>query len=250
ERRKKAVSEIVRILSYGGHALIYVWAMEQERNQIKSKYLKESKQEMSSDLGENLYHRKLTAQGDDPVAMAAKNSIGNKSTERHDACLCKSISAGGVELKSDECGIRGSENSSSCQSKNSKDDPQIQNDTQSAKDNEQTNRARRAEPIKDSIYSSNTLSVHVNRTAFVKQDLLVPWHLKSKNGKRNNIGEENASSKDQNVAENVCTKTVFHRFYHVYKEGELESLCQECSGVRIVEGYYDEGNWCVIMKKE
>ncbi|XP_006822083.1 tRNA (carboxymethyluridine(34)-5-O)-methyltransferase alkbh8-like [Saccoglossus kowalevskii] len=212
------------------------------QNRIKSKYLKESKHEMSGDLGENLHHRKLTAHGDDPVAVVAKNSIGNKTKEGHDACLCKSI-------EPDECCIGGGENSSSCQ-KNSKDDSQIQNDTQSAKDNEQTNRARRAEPIKDSIYSSNTLSVHVNRTAFAKQDLLVPWHLKSKNGKRNNIGEENASSKDQSVAENVCTKTVFHRFYHVYKEGELESLCQECSGVRIVEGYYDEGNWCVIIKKE
>ncbi|XP_011501882.1 PREDICTED: alkylated DNA repair protein alkB homolog 8 [Ceratosolen solmsi marchali] len=40
ERRKQAISEIVRVLRLGGHALIYVWAKEQNKNYVKSKYLK------------------------------------------------------------------------------------------------------------------------------------------------------------------------------------------------------------------
>jgi alkylated DNA repair protein alkB family protein 8 len=40
ERRKQAISEIMRVLNVGGHALIYVWAKEQNKNSIKSYYLK------------------------------------------------------------------------------------------------------------------------------------------------------------------------------------------------------------------
>uniref|UniRef100_A0ACB8FG60 Uncharacterized protein n=1 Tax=Sphaerodactylus townsendi TaxID=933632 RepID=A0ACB8FG60_9SAUR len=41
ERRLAALCELVRLLRPGGRALIYVWAMEQEYNKQKSKYLKE-----------------------------------------------------------------------------------------------------------------------------------------------------------------------------------------------------------------
>ncbi|XP_062842129.1 alkylated DNA repair protein alkB homolog 8 [Trichomycterus rosablanca] len=73
------------------------------------------------------------------------------------------------------------------------------------------------------------LSVHTNRTAFASQDLLVPWHLK---------GEAKASE-----------KSVFHRFYHVFQQGELESLSESVGGVKVQQSYYDQGNWCVILQK-
>ncbi|KAI1893935.1 hypothetical protein AGOR_G00128770 [Albula goreensis] len=41
ERRLAAVNELVRLLKPGGRALIYVWALEQEYNKQRSKYLKE-----------------------------------------------------------------------------------------------------------------------------------------------------------------------------------------------------------------
>lgn len=40
ERRKKAVSEMMRVLRVGGKALIYVWAKEQKKDSEKSTYLK------------------------------------------------------------------------------------------------------------------------------------------------------------------------------------------------------------------
>ncbi len=40
ERRSRAVDELVRILRPGGKGLVYVWALEQERNNKKSNYLK------------------------------------------------------------------------------------------------------------------------------------------------------------------------------------------------------------------
>ncbi|NXH14430.1 ALKB8 protein, partial [Bucco capensis] len=44
ERRVAAIRELTRLLRPGGRALLYVWAMEQEYNHHKSKYLKEKKE--------------------------------------------------------------------------------------------------------------------------------------------------------------------------------------------------------------
>ena len=55
--------------------------------------------------------------------------------------------------------------------------------------------------------------MHENRTNFKHNDLLVPWKNKS-------------------------DEETFHRFYHVFEEGELESLM------------YEQGNKCVIFVKK
>ena len=41
---------------------------------------------------------------------------------------------------------------------------------------------------------------------------------------------------------------VYYRFYHVYKSEELEEEVLEAGGT-IINSYYDNGNWCVILKK-
>jgi hypothetical protein len=49
---------------------------------------------------------------------------------------------------------------------------------------------------------------------------------------------------------NPCNK----RFYHVFKHGELEMLINEASktivGSRIIQSYYDHGNWCAIVQRD
>jgi len=72
------------------------------------------------------------------------------------------------------------------------------------------------------------LPVHVNRTQFQHQDVLVPWKTKSQNK------EEDKEWK---------------RFYHVFEEGELESLIAEVDQLKLVESYYDQGNWCCSFQK-
>jgi len=42
-RREKALSEVARLLRPGGRACVYVWALEQEKDRVKSKYLRPSK---------------------------------------------------------------------------------------------------------------------------------------------------------------------------------------------------------------
>ncbi|XP_033216720.1 alkylated DNA repair protein alkB homolog 8 isoform X2 [Belonocnema kinseyi] len=67
-----------------------------------------------------------------------------------------------------------------------------------------------------------TLTIHENRTEFTHSDNLVPW-------KRKGGG-------------------TFLRFYHVFKNGELEELCSDLPA-DIEKSYYDQGNWCVILQK-
>jgi len=73
------------------------------------------------------------------------------------------------------------------------------------------------------------LPVHVNRTQFKHQDVLVPWKLKQ--------SEEQGGDKE------------FKRFYHVFEEGELEKLVLQVEGLIVLESYYDQGNWCCIARK-
>ena len=81
---------------------------------------------------------------------------------------------------------------------------------------------------------SSLLPIHENRTNFKHSDVLVPWKLNPKT----------ASLKDTSSHE-----TTYHRFYHVFTEGELESLCTRVPNMRVIKSYYDQGNWCVVIQK-
>lgn len=74
------------------------------------------------------------------------------------------------------------------------------------------------------------LPIHKNRTQFNYTNLLVPWKLKQKE-----------------VPENE--QKVYLRYYHVFEDGELEKLCKECGSVEIEKSYYDQGNYCVVLRK-
>ena len=69
---------------------------------------------------------------------------------------------------------------------------------------------------------------HFEILNFKHNDLLVPWKNKS-------------------------DEETFHRFYHVFEEGALESLMYEALGkdkMEIESLFYDQGNWCVIFVKK
>ncbi|CAG9860944.1 unnamed protein product [Phyllotreta striolata] len=134
ERRFSALEEIARILKPGGRALVYVWAKEQEKDQEKSSYLKQ-------------YRNNKTPQA------AGEASVSN-------------------------------------------------------------------------------LPIHVNRTQFEYEDLLVPWKLKRSN--------ESNKSNEPNT---------FLRFYHVFHEDELKELCEDIENIEVIKYYYDQGNWCSIIRK-
>lgn len=141
ERRLKALTEINRVLTVGGQALVYVWAKEQCRNQNLSTYLKQSK----------VNKLKLESESEAPKEYCVKS----------------------IDIN---------------------------------------------------------LPVHKNRSNFVHNDLLVPWKL-------------NQKSKQENEPKTHL------RYYHVFEEFELKHLCEQINDCKIIDYYYDQGNWCIIFEK-
>lgn len=41
----------------------------------------------------------------------------------------------------------------------------------------------------------------------------------------------------------------FLRYYHVFKENELQCLCEKVPGMQVLDSYYDDGNWCVQVQR-
>ncbi|KAJ2807596.1 tRNA methyltransferase, has a role in tRNA modification [Coemansia guatemalensis] len=69
------------------------------------------------------------------------------------------------------------------------------------------------------------------------QDVLVPWVVP---GSRSGNDSSSSGAQDQ----------VFHRYYHLFREGELSELFCQIGGCSIVEAGYDRDNWYVIARKD
>ncbi|RDW71383.1 putative tRNA (uracil-5-)-methyltransferase TRM9 [Coleophoma cylindrospora] len=67
-----------------------------------------------------------------------------------------------------------------------------------------------------------------------EQDLMVPWVMK--------IGKKNSPSGE-------ATEKTFHRYYHLYRSGELESNIAAAGG-EVVESGYEKDNWWAICKRK
>ncbi|GAB5357001.1 hypothetical protein AAMO2058_000336400 [Amorphochlora amoebiformis] len=105
---------------------------------------------------------------------------------------------------------------------------------------------------------------------FDSQDVLVPWHFtqntpqrqKASGPKKSAKPEPKKSAKPEPKSEAKSEATseakekknksgeIYMRYCHVYKEGELESLFSHLNAsVRIVNSFYDSGNWCVEVER-
>ncbi|KAI1294020.1 S-adenosyl-L-methionine-dependent methyltransferase [Xylaria venustula] len=72
-----------------------------------------------------------------------------------------------------------------------------------------------------------------------EQDQLVPWVMKANQGKKQGKDEESRGSGGGE------TETTYERFYHLYREGELEEDMRAAGG-RVIESGYERDNWWVI----
>ena len=154
------MSEVARLLRVGGRACIYVWAVEQEKDNVKSKYLRSSKTASSHHF------------------QPGMSPVTGEVTD---------------------------------------------------------------------------LPVHVNGTAFEAQDVLVPWHLKKKPGaveQRNpELDALIADSCKISTTDEIKNVQILHRYYHTFADGELWRLCEQIAGVRVIDSYYDQGNWCTVVER-
>ena len=89
---------------------------------------------------------------------------------------------------------------------------------------------------------------------FTTQDVFVPWHLHDTYDNPEseqtivNI-EQNSGFIETAIKDEAKKSTIYHRYYHVFKKGELEELIQEIPGLEIQRSYYDHANWWVILEK-
>ena len=251
ERRLKAIEELVRILRDDGTALIYVWAFEQERNKLKSNYLKDSKTKQP-DGGCVSSHGKCA---DDEEPRSCRRSCKDAETGNATKLSRESEISRGCEAATaaTDVGLSKTDDSSEQASRtSSRNTNGVATCTKeahgsgsiypsvTANHNEDETPEANHSGTKDRDGLTTSLAVHVNRTNFQSQDLLVPWHLRQQ-GKKNQAGKDDSKVKTDDA--------VYHRYYHVFVEHELEGLCRSLPNVRVVESYYDKGNWCVIIQK-
>lgn len=71
----------------------------------------------------------------------------------------------------------------------------------------------------------------------MEQDVMVPWVMRGKKAKKGKGGGEEARE-----------DRTFHRYYHLYRKGELEGSVREAGGV-VVEAGYEKDNWWAIVER-
>jgi len=72
------------------------------------------------------------------------------------------------------------------------------------------------------------------------------WAMKQDDSSRFNFKDQDilVPFKDKSSGE-ILGK----RFYHVYKEGELENEIENLDNIKIIKKFYEKGNWGIIIKK-
>lgn len=228
DRRRQAIVELMKIMRPGGRLLIYVWAKEQEVNNELSNYLDRKKHDHclaqqslnhppsnNKQLGNviEIVHSKESDTLTSDIGQKLDNNAHkiDESMNLENKCGHAHV----LKTKCRQCEVNVSVNGDVEQ--------YIKNDS-SKIDVTEDNTAVHLHP--------QILPIHVNRTPFKHHDVLVPWQMK--NTKNN---------------DSTSSMKTFHRFYHVFHHGELESLCSSVSTCRVIKGYYDQGNWAVVLEK-
>lgn len=81
------------------------------------------------------------------------------------------------------------------------------------------------------------IPIHKNRTPFTNQDLLVPFNVKQN-------PQVTTTNRDQGKLEQQHL-----RYYHVFKQNELDLMLEAIPSVKMLASYYDKGNWCAIVSR-
>lgn len=58
------------------------------------------------------------------------------------------------------------------------------------------------------------------------------------------------TSQESLPSDNIGGEITYHRYYHVFREGELDQLIEKyVENLHIISSYYDHSSWCVIAEK-
>ena len=83
---------------------------------------------------------------------------------------------------------------------------------------------------------------------------MVPWVMKGKvvkkvkgRGRKRGGGEGEGEKEEEQQPQQEADKT-FHRYYHLYRQGELEENVRDAGGV-VFEAGYEKDNWWAIAER-
>ncbi|KAM3616192.1 uncharacterized protein V6R79_014098 [Siganus canaliculatus] len=234
ERRLAAVKELVRLLKPGGRALIYVWAFEQEYNKQRSKYLKDcnnqehpenhSRSDSASEEIQGPYGGPSGNVVDDRRSAINRNDSDKLSVHTNRTAFNTQDLLVPWHLKEDK--RRGDGVSEA-----------------GAKTDKRKNKSLKTSPRSSSAHSSET-------TSDSGPTLTSASGQNTSEASLNLSGDTAPTSTATLKPESVNNPApVFHRYYHVFQQGELEQLCAQVAGVTVQSSYHDQGNWCVILEK-
>jgi len=92
---------------------------------------------------------------------------------------------------------------------------------------------------------------------FDSQDVFVPFHQRAKPPPAESPAESSAELAAAPAGAGVAAGSydpnkrayVYQRYCHVYRQGELLELVSALPHVRVLDEYYDTGNWCILAEK-
>ncbi|XP_022604197.1 alkylated DNA repair protein alkB homolog 8 [Seriola dumerili] len=259
ERRLAAVRELVRLLRPGGRALIYVWAFEQEYNKQRSKYLKEQNKEHPGNLspindtsdgiqephGKARMHTSRHLEDNyrpgDSVQDVSKVIDGKLSVHTNRTAFNTQDLLVPWHLK--EGKRQGGEESGESGKKDKRKEKSKKTSGNSSSPSSVSSKTRLdcnrdPSPVFDSSMSSGS--------GLDTSDATQGPDFKPKSS-GDTIKKSSSILKSESESGPV---PVFHRYYHVFQQGELEQLCVQVAGVKVQSSYHDQGNWCAVLEKE
>lgn len=63
-------------------------------------------------------------------------------------------------------------------------------------------------------------------------------------------GSSSVSTSQDSLPSDTGGTTTLHRYYHVFREGELDQLIERyVENLHIISSYYDHANWCIVAEK-
>ncbi|CAL8336036.1 unnamed protein product [Boreogadus saida] len=282
ERRLAAVRELMRLLKPGGRALIYVWALEQEYNKQRSKYLKHQSREPSGSPN--------TAEGQSEGSASPKRTVnshgdvGITNVDRLDTEVSGPVDQrpGEDQVHHGKLSVHTNRTAFNSQDllvpwhlkdgkgkagKGRKGGREAGNrdmirETALAvpKDNPSISEnilpsIGPASDCKTEPTDSNQRSKHPDSmsakvaTPNACLDSSLPSSTKDTDHACKSCPGFEATATPA-IPESSTAAAVFHRYYHVFQQGEIEKVCCQVDGVKVQTSYHDQGNWCVILVKD
>lgn len=249
----------MRLLKPGGRALIYVWAFEQEYNKQKSKYLKDQNKENPEN------HSPAQNTSEDSQEPRGISSI---HTDRHLEDNYRLVDNIQDDSKVTDGKLSVHTNRTAF---NTQDllvpwhlkDGKRRGEEESEEGGKKNKRKEKSKKTSGSSCSANSLTSITTLDCNPDPSPGFDSNMSSGSGLDTCDATHNPDSKPGPSEDTTQTSTstlksesgsspapVFHRYYHVFQQGELEQLSGQVAGVKVQSSYHDQGNWCVILEKD